>query len=181
MNPEPPLAAISHVPITEKQRWLYWNVPTNVAAIWIRQGKSQLGKETGIDWEELNWPIDRPLEATESLQQLDRATCILVGIDHNHAGHILQNLALLKSLAESVLPQVGTHDDDSGKRRSQSKLFLIVVCFDCDAILKLGLLELGADYVLDRIENVPAISRMLAKHGRSFPASPHRFLPTNTV
>ncbi len=181
MNPQPPLAAISDVPITQKQRWLYWNVPANVAAIWIRQGKSQLVKESRIEWEELNWPIDRPLEANGSVQRLDRSTCILVGIDHNPELQMLQNLITLKSLAESVLPQVLAHGIDTGRTRRQSKVFLIVACFRCNAFLKASLLELGADYVLDRIESVPAITRMIAKNGRFFPATPHRFLPINAV
>lgn len=181
MNPQPSLAAIPHVPVTQKQRWLFWNVPANVAAIWIRQGKTHLPKETGIEWEELNWPIDRPLQATESMQQLDRSTCILVGIDHNPELQMFQNLITLNSLAESVLPQVSAHGIDTGRTRRQSKVFLIVAYFECNAFLKASLLELGADYVLDRIESVSAITRMIAKNGRTFPAAPHRFLPSNAV
>ncbi|MCY2974340.1 MAG: hypothetical protein NTW52_06690 [Planctomycetota bacterium] len=181
MNLQPSLAAIPHVPITQKQRWLYWNVPANVAAIWIRQGKTHLPNATGIEWEELNWPIDHPLDAIETLQQLDRSTCILVGIDHNPEGQMLQNLITLNCLAESVLPQVSAHGIDTGGTRMQSKVFLIVACFECNAFLKSSLLELGADYVLDRIESVSAITRMIAKNGRFFPATPHRFLPTNAV
>jgi len=115
MNLQPSLAAIPHVPITQKQRWLYWNVPANVAAIWIRQGKTHLPKETGIEWEELNWPTDHPLDANDLLQQLDRSTCILVGIDHNPEVQMLQNLITLNSLAESVLPQVSAHGIEWGK------------------------------------------------------------------
>jgi hypothetical protein len=181
MNLQPSLAAIPHVSITQKQRWMYWNVPANVAAIWIRQGKTQLANENGIEWEELSWPIDCRLDATESMQQLDRSTCILVSIDHNPDRQMLQNLIILKSLTESVLLQVGNANINIGRTRRHSKLFLIVACFECNVFLKSSLLELGADYVLDRIESIPAITRMIAKNGRTFPTAAHRFLPSNAV
>jgi hypothetical protein len=181
MNPQPPLAAIPHVPITQKQRWLYWNVPANVAAIWVRHGRNQIEREIAIEWEELKWPIDRPLEVTESLEQLDRTTCVLVGINHNHASQMVQNLIVLKSLTGSVLPQGVTPGIDTGRTRKQTNVFLIVACFECDKLIKSSLLELGADYVIDRIDSVPTISRMLARNGRTFQAAPHRFLPSNAV
>ena len=174
MNPQPSPVAIQNPVVTQKQRWLYWNVPGYFSAMWIRHGKIQLANQIGIVWEEVKWPADHPLEVTDAIQQLDRSSCILVGIDHSNFSQMIPNLIALKSCTE----QAFTQGSSSGSTRHRSKIFLIVVCFECDAYLKSSLLELGADCVIDRIETVPAITRMIAKNGRTFSAAPHPYLPT---
>jgi len=141
----------------------------------------QLANETGIDWDEMKWPTDHPLEAIDTLQQLDRSSCILVGVNRADFSQMIQNLIALKSYPANEFTKGFKREFNSGSNRNSSKIFLIVVCFKCDDYLKSTLLELGADYVIDHIETVPAITRMIAKNGRTFPATSHPYLPNSSV
>ena len=153
----------------DKQRWLYWNVPPYFAALWVRQGQAHLGRRVGLVWNELRWSKSTTLKKADCHSQLAAATSLLVGIDQDHFVQTLHNLTTITAAAGEKRTTFGNQHG--------TRLFVIVLCFDCDLYLKSALLELGADYVVDRIESVPSITRMITTNGRSFPANPHPFLP----
>jgi len=153
----------------KRQRWLYWNVPTYFAALWIRYGQASVAEGSTMIWEELTWPVDLDLKNVAFEANLARATCFLVGIDVRNLHQTIRSLAKLKTASEKTCTDFG--------RGKADKLFLIVLCFDADSYLKSALIELGADYVIDRIESVPSITKMITKNGRSFASTAHPFLP----
>jgi len=152
-----------------RQRWLYWNVPAYFAALWIRYGQAYVADGSGMVWEEMTWPMDLELRNVDFGANLARATCFLMGIDGKQFPQAIHNLTNLERGAEEA-------STDFGDRKA-NKLILIVLCFDADPYLKSALIELGADYVIDRIESVPSITNMIAKNGRSFLSPAHPFLP----